>query len=894
MANQRKWWEQLEGYRVGDYTLGSFVGCGRIGYVYKATTTQHAGVWAVKLIAGRPRTGWEVELNKVTQLSRTPAVVQFHRLGTDQIAHAGRTEVFQYTVWDYIAPGRNLRQYLKTVGRCPTSVLVAVIERVLLVLNACRARGVARHGDLHAGNILVGDPDDADIDPSTLEPRLPIYISDFGYGATGGKTQPKNDYAGLASIIADIVEVIDWDTGTQPDRSHLRRAIPVVLKMLREHDTGELREPLDILRALRQAGAESRMLQIEQGPSDTGTSQSVSVGHFLVSEMLGDSWHWWKSLFVAAVPGKSRILERGIATVVTGPRGCGKTMLFRRLSSRVIAECGFPHGTPTDFAALYVNANDFADAFATFPDEASTAQAERLTAYANLCIFADFLAVIAARSLRENTHPSAELLLLLQQQMRSAVKIPAPIIESENVVDRLRYEVENFKWVFPDGDISNQFVAGLRRHTWLPRFLAQVRPHCAWLSDKPVVVFVDDYSTPRVSRGMQRVLNRLFFQRSPEFVSKLATEAANTFFPQDSSAKTLQHGDDYQMVDMGEESLFLTEAERATFLNDVFARRLSTDSRVPENFRTLANLLGTAPHSKTDYARRLRAEHAVADDPVQDPLARRRGRTKPRVLYHGAGVFHALWSGDTRMMIQLIQEVLDEATFQTGHLEAHAIQGDIQDRVFRNRGSLWLDSHIRSQPTNRVEYENALSELKAVEPKYEFTGATYGAHLKAVVEAFVAAARRLLLKGPVYVLRENGKPRNVPRMAFRIEVVDEFRVSGFAREVYHDLIRYGLFLRDPRGKSVRGAMVPRLFLRRLLLPYAGLALSKRDSVPLTSSQFTKLLLYPDVFRRDFEEQTERSWRVNPAQRAMAFATDIDVQVADPAYDDIEESDEDAT
>ena len=72
-------------------------------------------------------------------------------------------------------------------------------------------------------------------------------------------------------------------------------------------------------------------------------------------------------------------------------------------------------------------------------------------------------------------------------------------------------------------------------------------------------------------------------------------------------------------------------------------------------------------------------------------------------------------------------------------------------------------------------------------------------------------------------------------MAFRVEIIDDFRVEGLAAEIYKDLIRYGLFMRDARGKSVRGAMVPRLYLRRFLLPYCTLALSKRDSVPLSCS-----------------------------------------------------------
>ena len=88
-------------------------------------------------------------------------------------------------------------------------------------------------------------------------------------------------------------------------------------------------------------------------------------------------------------------------------------------------------------------------------------------------------------------------------------------------------------------------------------------------------------------------------------------------------------------------------------------------------------------------------------------------------------------------------------------------------------------------------------------------------------------------------------------MAFRIEIIDEFRIEGLAREIYRDLVRYGLFMRDNRGKSVRGTFVPRLYLRRLLLPFCALALSKRDSVQLSCESFTQLLLEPDVFKANF-------------------------------------------
>ncbi len=122
-------------------------------------------------------------------------------------------------------------------------------------------------------------------------------------------------------------------------------------------------------------------------------------------------------------------------------------------------------------------------------------------------------------------------------------------------------------------------------------------------------------------------------------------------------------------------------------------------------------------------------------------------------------------------------------------------------------------------------------------------------------------------------------------MAFRLEIVDEFRIDGLAREIFSDLLRYGLFIRDNRGKSVRGAFVPRRFLRRLLLPYGALALSMRDSVPLTCEEFTSLLLKPDAFKANLTSGSTRD------QLSLSFLDKPSAEVQDPAYDDLGDEDQ---
>lgn len=231
-------------------------------------------------------------------------------------------------------------------------------------------------------------------------------------------------------------------------------------------------------------------------------------------------------------------------------------------------------------------------------------------------------------------------------------------------------------------------------------------------------------------------------------------------------------------------------------------------------------------------------------------------------------------------MIQLVQELLDQSEEQTATFNP-PLDSEMQDRVFRNRGGQWLEAQARNQPTDKSSVDKALQELREAHPEFHFTGGNYGNHLKAIVEAFVTSARQLLL-GPTYSIREGSEVRDVPRMAFRIEIVDELRLSGLASELYKDLIRYGLFMRDARGKSVRGAFVPRLYLRRLLLPYCTLALSKRDSVSLSCENFCFLLLNPDQFRLSIGRQGERLASQSIGQIDMPF----DTEQMDSRYNDL--------
>jgi hypothetical protein len=125
-----------------------------------------------------------------------------------------------------------------------------------------------------------------------------------------------------------------------------------------------------------------------------------------------------------------------------------------------------------------------------------------------------------------------------------------------------------------------------------------------------------------------------------------------------------------------------------------------------------------------------------------------------------------------------------------------------------------------------------------------------------------------------YLKHRNSKNlKNYPPMqAFRIEVREtpEFKVDERqsklgepacdvkkAERHYQDLLKYGVFIRDVRGKSIRGEVTPRLYLRRLLIPTFLLTPSKRDSISLEKDEFILFLTDPKRFDRYMKQKCGR-------------------------------------
>lgn len=126
-----------------------------------------------------------------------------------------------------------------------------------------------------------------------------------------------------------------------------------------------------------------------------------------------------------------------------------------------------------------------------------------------------------------------------------------------------------------------------------------------------------------------------------------------------------------------------------------------------------------------------------------------------------------------------------------------------------------------------------------------------GAELADVVSAFGNVVRSYLL----YETSGNGLGQP-PRQASRIEPYEALRLTDGARVVLNELLRYSVLIEDPRGKSRRGQVVPRFYLRRYLIPHFGLTFSRRDSLQLENQELETFLCAPQAFEREMRLKSE--------------------------------------
>lgn len=185
----------------------------------------------------------------------------------------------------------------------------------------------------------------------------------------------------------------------------------------------------------------------------------------------------------------------------------------------------------------------------------------------------------------------------------------------------------------------------------------------------------------------------------------------------------------------------------------------------------------------------------------------------------GRSALGSMCSGDIHQLITLVRKMVSDVGGQevlASTIDTPRIQSRLQNRAIRAHAGDFLQSLADS--------------------------GTHGERLRKIVTAFGNVAHSYIK------FRQSKNEAGAPRhQASRIELHEAPVLEGEAKEIYELLLRYSVFIQDPRGKSRRGQPIPRLYLRRFLIPHFNLTFSLRDSVMFEPDEFREFLLDPTAY-----------------------------------------------
>ena len=702
-------------------------------------------------------------------------------------------KIFVVFISHYVS-GSSLAQFIKQ-HRNDISVAFSesFLNTMFSLLYELDQRGFD-HGDLHAGNVLVSRS------KYDLSGEATFKVTDFGITEVTD-TDHSSDYLSVAQILRDLLECISYQEQTSRDRyvfDILRR------DFLDRHliETNQMADPL----ARNPAGLDKKLRAVDdafrKANSEYTSNQMVTPFDYPNCEQMGSSHLLLKNLYSDRLLGLAEIRGRS-NLVLTGPRGCGKTTVFRALSLDYVTSVAADEPSNLKFVGVYYRCDDL---YFSFPRYELPKRPEAINIPMHFIIVSLMAETLRNLSDWAKRHFETEFrqkepavttklweIIGLQQPTAPAADRFATLI-AKLMKQRARAARKQRFCHVPD-----QPIEGYVGPNALLEFCAALRSTFSFLKERPFFYFIDDYSMPKISPKLQQSLNRLFMHRSADVFFKLSTESPISFERGDIDGKQYVEEREYDLLNLGLHYLKHEGNQVQTFIKDLFRRRFHEVNDFPCD--SLEDLLGDYPRNENKTARLFRE---------------RKGRNS----FCGVHTVAAMCSGDIHYIIRLVGKMVEDA----GGVESIRSHSDTP-RIPPNRQS----KTIRSASGDFMESVRNLPR--------------HGESLAAIISAMGNVARSYMqFRDAINI---TGKP---PHQASRIEPYEPLDLSDDANILLKELVRFSILLMDPRGKSRRGAVVPRFYLRRYLIPHFNLTFSRRDSLELENREIELLLTNPKRFQ----------------------------------------------
>ncbi len=749
------------------------------------------------------------EVDRMVEIARRDRdhFPQIHECGIYDFTHSDKKYRLIYFVEDFIS-GRTVEKLLNQAPQEFNALFLADFVRESLSAIATLQSCNLMHDDLHAGNVMLHEP------PSG---RRRPYLIDFGSTKALGTTKKqRDDIRNIATQIASISNAIQsHHRARTAQEERILTAVESLLASISDDDP--LRRPnsaQSILEQFDSSFTHGSMKQELVHPFDFGNAEEVMDNTLLYS------------LAAKSFPWRDQI-EASSHLLVIGPRGCGKTTVFRSMSFKCLADAGhISDAFARPYLALYISCNkEFRQRFSAIDPTILNDRQDDVRHYFNLLVLREVATALAACADADRLIDAdiAALNSFLAGHF-SAIVTPSAIASPADFEARITRSIHEARMSIWNGaPLHERTTQGFV--TDLAAFISsELEP----FKGKTLYLLVDDYTEGKVPKEAQRALNHILFVPNSAYKCKISSEVFGVTLDE-TFGNFLSQDRDYREWNLGTlYCLKLPSKEQKAFLGEIVNKRLELCDYIGR----VETVIGRSSYQEGTLARTLKREaecrresrNAAKQKPaliVEKEVDRNIEERGVAAYYHGWDTICELCTGDVSNILELLNRMYDDCAVKRDTNQL--IPPDHQDAV--------VEGYARQY----------ISKIKGIPG--------YGERMFSIVNAFGSMSRKLLEEYPWV---PHGEAREEPYQLLRIEVDEAFRNSLEGRgpddvhnvpananafELWKLLQRYCIFIDAEESRSRRNTLSSRVILRRIFCPAFRIGLVNSECWTLSSQQW---------------------------------------------------------